>query len=437
MAKNSNKKKSKKRWINIILLILAVVIVGSIIWKNAQAPDAIPVTLSEADRRDITQTVSAIGSIQPETEVKVSSETSGEIIFVGVQEGDTVKRGQLLIRINPDIVQTQLEQTKAASGASKQEIESRRALLENARSDYNRIQELYKKNFVSQQELDAARSNFESAEAAFESAKMRYEQALASQSQVERSKERTTIYSPIDGIVTLLNVEVGEKAVGTELMQGTELMRISDLSEINAVVKVDENDIVKVSKGDTANVEIDAFPNKIFKGYVFEIGHSALVESMGTQDQVINFEVKVRLLDTHPRIRPGMSCNVDIMTETKYNVIAVPLQSVTVRDMTNNLEKNPDVNERRIRKENDGSANGAARKMRPPSVVFVKKGDAVSQRAVETGISDQGFIEIISGLEDGETIVSGNFEAVSRLLFDNAKITVDSAQSRRRGMMNR
>ena len=417
------KKRSKKPLIiTLILLIVAIAVIIAVVMSSGEA--AIKVTTKKVERETITQSVSAIGNIVPETEVKISSETSGEIIFLGVNEGDTVKAGEILVRIKPDIVQTQLEQYEAAMQAAKVDIASRKTEMDRTKAELERINELYEKDFVSEAEYDMAKAAYEQAVSAYEAAQARYKQAQATYRQFERNFARTTIQSPIDGIITSLSVEEGEKVVGTAQMQGTEMMRVSDLSVMNAEVEVDENDIVLVSVGDTADIEIDALPDKIYKGKVIEIGHSAIVNAMGSQDQVTNFKVTIRLIDQEPKLRPGMSCNTDIATETRYNVLSVPLQAVTIRER--DFDRSPDVRKetgmmRKVEDEKDKD------KKKPQSVVFIKDGNKAKLRKVETGISNEGIIEIREGLEEGERIISGSFRAVSKLLEDGSIIQVDSS----------
>ncbi len=412
------KSKSKKKLVVLIIILLALIVTAVVLMMKRDEAEIMAV-VEEVGRRTITQTVSAIGKIQPETQVNISSETSGEIVFLGVEEGDTVKTGDLLVRIKPDIIETQLEQQRAALEAAKMEIEVRNAEKERAKNSLKRINDLYSKEFASQEEFDRAKTAYEQAVSSYKAALSRYSQAKASLKQIERSADRTTIYSPIDGIITRLSVEKGEKAVGTEMMQGTEMMVVSDLTVMNAEVEVDENDIVLVKIGDTARIEIDAFPERIFDGVVREIGHSAIMSQLGTQDQVTNFKVKIRLIESEPLLRPGMSCNSEIETETKQDVISVPLQSVTVR--TSNINKKPDVSEVGIReKEQDDKKV----KKRPPSVVFLKKGSKAKKAVVQTGISDDGYIEITEGVNEGDTVISGSFLAISKKLKDGATIKI-------------
>jgi len=417
LGKSMAKRKNNKKGIIIGITIAILALAGIALVIFGRGEQAIAVTVEEVSKRTITQTVSAVGKIQPETEVKISSQTSGEVIFLGVKEGERVKAHQLLARINPDIVETQLEQVKASVEAAKIDIDARASEKERATNDFYRAKELFDKKFISKQEFDNYKASYDLAMSSYRAAMARYEQAKATLRQFERSLARTSIYSPIDGVVTSLSVELGEKVVGTEMMMGTEMMRISDLNVMNAVVDVDENDIVYLKLGDTAYVELDAIPDRKFKGVVLEISHSAKVSSLGTQNEVTNFEVKIRLLERDPRFRPGMSCNVEIQTETRANVLSVPLQSVTIRDLGMNSfdedEAGPDEKQTQS-------------KARPQQIVFILEGDKAKMRKVETGISDKGYIEIISGLSLGEKVISGSYQAVSKLLTDGVKVKVDT-----------
>ncbi len=407
------------KYFNIKTSIMAIAIAG-LVFSACSRDNSITVRTQKVERRTISQKVSAIGRINPETEVKISPETSGEIIYLGVQEGDSVAVNQLLVKIKPDIIQTRLDQYKAGLEAAKMDIEMRKSEMDRSKSELSRITELYKKEFVSKSDFEKAESAYLTAFAGYKSSLAGLERSEAAYREIERNAERTTIYAPIVGTVTKLAVEKGEKVVGTEMMQGTEMLRISDLSVMNAVVDVDENDIVLVDIGDTAYVEIDAFPNKKFLGTVIEIGHSAQVSSLGSQDQVTNFEVKVRLVERDTKMRPGMSCNVEINTKTKHNVLSVPLQAVTVR-----LDKQMNQEDNKTNQFKDTEEENKVVDI-PPSLVFVVSGDSVKQTFVETGISDKGFIEIIKGLDENQEIVSGNYTAISKLLKDGSKIKKES-----------
>lgn len=418
----AKKKSNKKLW--IVLSILLVAVVAIVFFITSKKNGAIAINTDLVSKRTISQTVSAIGKIEAETEVKISSQTSGEIIFLGVKEGDTVKTNQLIARIKPDIIDAQLKQMEASAEATKMEISTRDAEVTRLKSELQRITDLYKKEFASKREMESAQAAYEQAVSGYKASLARYQQSLASLQQTQREQERTSIFTPIGGVVTSLLVELGEKVVGTGMMAGTELMKVSDLSVMNAVVEVDENDITHVSIGDTAEIEVDALTFKKFKGVVIEIGHSAISAAQGTQDQVVNFKVKVRFLDTEGKLRPGMSCSVDIITETKENVLAVPLQSVTVRDA--NLNRQPDIDNAKGPEEEEKKV---VNKDKPQSVVFVYNNGIAKLNKVETGISDKGFIEIISGLKENDKIISGPFMAVSQLLKDSSLVKIDSTMS--------
>lgn len=416
----AKKKKSKLKWI-ILSLILILGLSFTYMKFFVKQDDSILVTTSNVSRKTIIQKVSAVGSIQPETEVKISSETSGELIFLDVKEGDTVSQGQILARVKPDIIETQLKQQEAALDGAKMDIEFQEANVEQTKAIFKRTKELFEKEFASKQDLENAKANYDKAQSQYQSALARFAQNQASLSQIKRSADRTTIYSPINGVVTSLLVELGEKILGTAQFQGTEIMKVADLNIINAIVEVDENDVVLLEKGDSARVEIDAFPNKIFNGYVLEIGHSAIISNTGSQDQVTNFQVKIRLLDYDRKIRPGMSCEVKIETEIRKDVLAVPLQAVTVRT---NIEK-ADEGKRGIRKVVDEKKTMSNK---PKPVVFIRDGNTAKLNSVEVGISDNGFIEVLSGLKEGEEIISGNYTAVSKDLQDKSKIKVEGEE---------
>jgi HlyD family secretion protein len=337
-----------------------------------------------------------------------------------------VKAGQLLIRIKPDIVQTMLEQYKASVEAAKMDVQSIKEKLQQSQTELKRAQDLYRDKYISQQEFDNYNTNFQQLTANYKSSLARLDQAIASYKQIQKNADRTTIYSTMKGVVTSKNIEKGETVLGTQQFQGTEMLRISDLSVMNAVVEVDENDIVLIKKGDTAKIEIDALPDIEFKGVVIEIGHSAITTAGVTQDQSTNFKVKVRLLNPNPRLRPGMTCNADITTETKYNVMAVPLQSVTVRRAGLEFQENGSEIQKVDKKE---EANKSQDKV--PMVVFVKQKDKVKSVGVKTGISDEGYIEITEGLKGGEEVVSGSFQAISKQLQDGTKIVLEDKNKKK------
>ena len=413
------KKSRKARNLTLISLGIFLFILGYVVFKPKD--ETIPVTITKVEKRTITQRVSAIGKIRPEIEVKISSEASGEIISLGFRDGDSVTKGQLLVRIQPDIVSSQLEQFSASAEAAKIAIDGAKAEMDRANADFKRINDLYAKQFASKEEFDRAKSTMDQAISRYRASGSEYSRSFSALKQMRSQASRTTIYAPMSGTVTNLTVEAGEKVVGTAQMQGTEMMRIADLNVMNAWVDVDENDIVFVKIGDTARIRVDAMPDVELVGYVYEIGHSAKTTAAGTQEEVTNFQVKIRIIDKNKQLRPGMSCSVEIDTETHRDVMSVPLQSVTVRmNAKKDEEESGSITE-------DQSTKKTMIK-RPPSVVFIKEGNTAKMVRVETALSDRGFIEITRGLSIGQEIISGSFQAVNKLLMDGSIIRIDNGQ---------
>ena len=397
-------------------------IVAGVFMFFGRGNSEVKVSVEKVSRRTITETVAAIGKGQPETEVKISSEASGEVIFVGAKEGDTIRKGQLLVRVKPDLIETQVDQFRAAVESAKVGIEIAKVEVERSDAEMKRVLSLYQKQFASKQEVELVKAAYERAQGQYQTAlseKVRNEAALK---QISVSLSRTSIYSPINGVLTKLTIEEGEKVVGTAQMQGTELMRISDLNVMNAIVDVDENDVVKVHVGDTARVKIDAYPNREFLGFVSEVSHSPKQIGVGTQDEVINFEVKVRLIDKEVTLRPGMSCSVDIETETHANVISVPLQSVTIRSDAKKAEESGDeMGTTSVRE-------SKRRDLRPPQVVFVVENGKVRMVPIESGLSNSDFIEVKSGVKEGQTVVSGSYNTISKVLRDSMTVVIDPSK---------
>ncbi len=415
------KKSRKALYITLISVAIFAVVLSYFLFKNKD--ESIAIKTEKVELRTITQKVSAIGKIRPETEVKISSEASGEIMFLGFRDGDSVNKGQLLVRIQPDIVQSQLEQFTASADASKIAIDATKAEMDRAQADFKRISDLYAKQYASREEFDRAKSTLEQALSRFRSSGSDYTRAFSALKQMRSQASRTTLYSPMSGTVTSLSVEAGEKVVGTAQMQGTEMMRIADLNIMNAWVDVDENDIVFVKIGDTASIRVDAMPDEELIGYVYEIGHSAKTSATGTQEEVTNFEVRIRIIDKDKRLRPGMSCSVEISTETHPNVLSVPLQSVTVRSVQ---VSETEMSSGSIQQQEEKKKSNSKR---PPSVVFLKNGDKAKMVKVETGLSDHGFIEIKKGLKVGQEIISSSFQAINKLLQDGSIIKIDTVSS--------
>lgn len=418
---NGKKKSKKKLFIfgGIGLLILILLIVAFI---GGNKEEIISVQVEKVVKRTITQTVAATGKINPEFKVVINPEVTGEIVELPVKEGDIVKKGQLLIRIKGDQYQAQKQRLEANLLAAQATLKMREAELTKVELDYNRVKELHSKGLASDSELEAAKSNYLTTKASLEAAEANVLQSKASLRETLEMLYKTTILSPMDGVVTKLNVEVGERVFGAGFSMGTDIMTVSDLSNIEAVVDVDENDVVLVSIGDTARIQVDAFKDQEFIGLVSEIGNSAKTSGLGTQNEVVNFEVKIKLIDPKNSLRPGMSCTADIETETIQNVLSVPIQSVTTREGTQSVdnltEGQPEEFQqvKEIKKEKIHKAN---------EIVFLVENGKAKKVNVETGLSDDNYIAILSGLKGGEDVISGSYKAISSELNDGLQVRVE------------
>jgi len=418
---NGKRKKSKKKLFIFGGLGLLVVILLVVTLAGGGKEDIIMVQTEKVQKRNITQTVTATGTIDPEFKVLITPEVTGEIISLPVKEGDIVKKGQLLIKIKGDQYMAQKDRLEANLKSSEASLQMRDAELIRVELEYDRMKELHSKELASNSELENAEANYRSAKASYEAAAANVLQSKAQLREVLETLYKTTIYSPMDGVVTQLNVELAERVLGSGFSQGTNIMTVADLSNMEAVVNVDENDVVLVSVGDTANVSVDAFGDKLFHGVVTEIGNSAQSAGFGTQEQVVNFSVKIKLLDLDPSLRPGMSCNADIETETVFDVLSVPIQSVTAR--TDVPVKDDSL------KSKKGSDDSEKPEMMgrkdPKEVVFLVDGGNAKMVVVETGISDDNYLEIKTGIEEDDEVVSGSYRAISRELEDGSIVRVE------------
>src|SRR5438874_548699 len=439
LARDAVKKRRSRRRRKILigsavaalLLIIALFVAG-----KREKP--IPVTTEKAIRRTILQTVSANGKIQPETEVKISPEVAGEIIELPVDDGLQVKKGDLLVKIKPDSYKALLEQQEAAISAGKATNLQQKATMMKTEHDLKRAEDLFDKKLISEQEYNAAQAAYDVAKNTYESSVHEIERAEASSSQARDQLSKTTIYSPLDGTITILNSKLGERLVATGQFAGTEVMRVADLTHMQAIVDVNENDVVNVKLGDKAGVKIDAYGDRKFKGVVQQIANTGKTTGAGTQEEVTNFEVKIRIDDHDVKLRPGLSCTADIETNEVKNAVAVPMQSVTNRTGDSNLS--PEEIEKRKQKAaardkgdnnaeftNDRQEKQAQKEERErlSKVVFVKQGGKAKIVKVATGIADDSYMEIKSGVKAGDEVISGSYSAISRKLKDGAKVTYD------------
>jgi HlyD family secretion protein len=428
---NKNGKKSKKKLFIFGGIGLLVILLIVVVFVGGGKEDIILVQTEKVEKRDITQTVTATGIIDPEFKVVITPEVTGEIISLPVKEGDFVKKGDLLIKIKGDQYQAQRERLEANLKSSEANLQIRQAEQNRVTLEYNRMKELHSKGLASDSELETAESNYLTSTASYDGAEANVLQSKAQLREVLETLYKTTLYSPMDGTITQLNVELSERVLGSGFSQGTNIMTVADLSNMEAVVEVDENDVVLVSVGDTALVSVDAFSDEEFKGVVSQIGNSAQSSGFGTQEQVVNFEVKIKLIDVDPKLRPGMSCNADIETETVYDVISVPIQSVTVRsDLPE--ESSDSTKTENIEKESKGDMKQNGKRDEPKEVVFLLENGKSKIVEVKAGISDDNYLEIKEGLEGGEEVVSGSYRVISRELEDGSKVRVEEKKGSRR-----
>jgi HlyD family secretion protein len=445
----------KKTWIILAIAVVILLIVLAVLKNKGAigAKDGVKVTTEKVERRTIVETVSANGKIQPEKEVKITPYISGEVIELHVREGDEVSEGDLLARIDPEIYRSTYERSEAGLQSQRAALANSRARLAqseaqytNAQLSFDRNKKLWEEKVISDAEYETARSQYEVAEAEVQAAKENVKsaefQVASAEASLRESREnltKTAIYAPSDGTVSKLIVEKGERVSGaSQFSAGTELMRIANLNSMEAVVQVNENDIVRVNLNDTALIEVDAYLNRKFKGIVTEIATSADVTGVSA-DQVTNFEVKIRLLkssyddlipDNNPfysPFRPGMSTTVDIQTKRQGNVLTVPIQAVTTRADTTGKSVN------RRQEANSQNSDGETRNMNQKPTeeeiteyVFLYEDGKTRMVAVKSGIQDNTYIQILEGLEEGQEVITGPYRAVSRTLENGQSVEVVS-----------
>ncbi len=416
---NGKQKKSKKKVIIFSTIGVLVIALALIAFLGGKRDEIVPVQIEKASIRTITQSVTATGTLDPEFKVVITPEVTGEIVELPVKEGDFVKKGQLLIKIKSDAYRAQVQQSEASLNSAKATLSMDKAQLDKVTSDYNRTKQLREKNLASDSDLETAKSTYLSAKGALEGAQAQIAQMQAALKVQLDQLSKTTIYSPMTGTVSQLNVELGERVLGSGFSQGTNVMTVSDLKSMLAVVDVDENDVVLVSPGDTARIKIDAFGDKVFKGIVYQIGNSAQTTGTSTQDQVVNFEVKLKFLDFDDKFRPGMSCNASIETKTLHNVLSVPIQSVTAR--SNMFESKQSQNGGQ-----DSQAKKKESNNKIQELVFVVNKNKAKAVNVKTGISDDNYIQITDGLKKDQEVVTGSYKAISTDLHDGSDVKVES-----------
>ncbi len=440
----ANAPKSKRTLYIILGLVGLGLLVSGVMYRSSHATPPQAITVDKSEVRTITQVVTATGKIQPETEVKISSEVFGEIIELPFREGAKVKKGDLLVKLKPDLYQTQVDQQSAAVESAKATLVRAKAKFDQSTSDLKRYEDLFHRNLASDSEYVQYKTNHEMAKADFLAATANVRQVQGVLGQMQDQLSKTVIYSPMDGIISARASEIGERVVATGSFTGTEMMRVADLTNMEVQVNVNENDVPNVKLGDHAVLSIDAYPDRKFSGFVKEIasssegsaasGSGSSAQASGASaDQVTNFLVKIRVADRDIQLKPGMSATADIETQTASNVIAVPIQSVTVRAEGGLTTEEVQKNELKAAQDKSGndlavsSDKENAKRMRNAlqRVVFVKVGDVVKMKQVVTGIADNTWIEVKSGVAANEEIVSGTYAAISRKLKDGMKVIIE------------
>ncbi len=418
MAK-TKKKKSIGKWIIIFSILL---IIGLIVYSKVKGPNGIKVTLGAPELSSITETIPANGKIQPVTEVKISPDVSGEIIELNFQEGDVINKGDLIIKIKQDTYISMKERAIASLNAIKAQYLQQEAQLKQVELSYHRNKKLYDEKAISKSEYETALSQYEVAKEQLKSAEYNVQSAQASLKEAEENLIKTTIYAPMDGIISKLSVEKGERVVGTSQMAGTEMLRIADFDKMQVLVDVNENDIIRLKQLDTAEISIDAYPGRKFTGVVTQIANSAKSAS-ASADQITNFEVKIYLIpqsysdllkENAMPFRPGMSASVQIQTSKRDNVLTIPIQSITTR-------KGLSADTTKV---DDGVTEYVF-------VVDPENPDKVKATVIKTGIQDMNKIEVLEGLSAESKIVTGPYNAVSKTLTKNSRIVEDTKKEKK------
>lgn len=454
--KSATKKLLKVAGILVLLLIIGGVVANSMGWMDTGEKE-IAVETAEAELRTITQIVSASGRIQPETEVIIRPDVSGEIIELNVREGDFIREGDLLLRIKPDIYQARIDELRASLLSQQSRMEEARANMLQARSEFQKSKQLYEQNLVSETEYNQAKTTYEARQSNLKASEYQIQSAQAQLRRAEEELQQTVIRAPRDGTISRLSVEQGERVLGNAQTAGTEMMRIARLNQMEVEVDVNENDIVNVSLDDEVDIEVDAYPNRIFEGKVTEIANSADISGTGSAEQITNYKVKIRISTPHnldsgpedyivqvnepetptrtesPNFKPGMSGTVDIRTNTVVDVVSVPIQAVTVRNFAEDEDSESDTETADSDSTSQSNETTEALRTNRSSqeedfrkVVFLNDNGVAKRVEVETGISDNTHIQILSGVREGDEIVTGNYRILSRELQKGDKIKVNN-----------
>lgn len=439
--KSATNKLLKILGVFVILIVVGAVVAKAMGWMG-QGPAEMEIQAEQAELRTITQIVSASGQIQPEEEVVIRPDVSGEVIELAVNEGDFVRQGDLLLRIKPDIYQASIDELNAVLLTQRSRMEQARAGLLQAEVEFKKNKQLYDRDLISELEYLESSNNYEAEKANLRATEFQIESAGAQLRRAEEELEQTVIRAPRDGTISRLSIERGDRVLGNTQTAGTEMMRIARLEQMEVSVEVNENDIVNVSLSDTSAIEVDAYPNRLFEGVVTEIANSADVSGEGSAEQVTNYLVKIRITTPHnlnqsgsemvgmterespiadfnPSFKPGMSATVDISTQTAYDVVSIPIQAVTVRDFANDpVDAQTDT----TKSDTTSTQKRSSTREDFRRVVFVNEDGTAKRVEVETGISDNTYIQVTSGLREGDEVVTGSYRILSRELNDNDRI---------------
>ncbi|MBN2184903.1 MAG: efflux RND transporter periplasmic adaptor subunit [Candidatus Krumholzibacteriota bacterium] len=409
-------------WLSVIVVSVVAVI---FIAKGRNGEQMTSVQVIDAARAGIVETVTATGKIEPRTKVKISADVAAKIMYLGIKEGDWVEKGDLLVRLDQERYVAALEQTEANLRSVKANANLAKENLSKAEIDFKRIESLVSQKLESQAAYDQAWSSVQIEKARYQSALEQVDQAKASVKQTKDNLSKTAIYAPMSGTISTLNKEVGEIALGSQFQEDV-IMIVSNLSIMESLVDVDENDIVNVSLGDSAKIEIDAFPGRIFHGIVREVASSASINAAGTTEQKTEFEVKLTIIDSVDELRPGMTASSDIIVETRDSTLCVPIQCVTVRTPEQLAEKG-----KKGEAGSDSTLKYTADRDGFVPVVFVIEDGRARAVQVETGIQSETHIEILSGISEGDKVVSGSYRAISQTLGNGTVVKVEESESKK------
>jgi HlyD family secretion protein len=422
-------RRKRRKWKRWVFLGAGVLIVAAIVLIIRQGPKPVPITTEKAAIRDLTQLVSATGKIRPKVEVKISPEVAGEIIEMPVEVGQKVKKGDLLVKIKPDNYIAAVKQTVAALSAAEAASLQIKAQMLNDELDLRRAKDLYAKKLMSEADYKAAETKSQVSASSYEASLHQIDVAKSNLDSNRDLLAKCQIFSPIDGAISVLSSEIGERVVATGSFAGTEVMRVADLGTMEARVDVNENDVVNVEVGEPVRIRVDAYNGKELKGTVRQIASTATVKSEGTQQEVTNFEVRITVDKPDVELRPGMSASVDIETQTVKHVVSVPIQSVTIRSKEGGktAEQLKESRQRDMGISETEADKQVRRELQ--RVVFVKEGQNVRMVPVTTGIADNNYVEVRSGIKDGDEVVSGSYTAISKELKDGKRVEIEKPKS--------